>query len=224
LSTTRAQHRLGEVAADDRRALQHRLVLCGETIDSRGRHRLHAGGQPGLVQRTTQSVGPRLSGECAVLDQGADHLLDEEGIATGPLRQVAGQWGKGRVVTTQFGEHLGHRLGRQREQRDLPVRRVAHPPTQGEGLTDAQAAVGQTAINRSCGGRAFAMIRSTSAWVSTCGSVCGIRGSRMEAPRPSACMAATHSLIIIGWTARNCFCGQVCGACPMLARSEGPRA
>jgi hypothetical protein len=52
------------------------------------------GGDPGLVERTGDPVAAGSTLQDAVVNEGAHHLLDEEGIPTGALYDVGGQSGE----------------------------------------------------------------------------------------------------------------------------------
>jgi hypothetical protein len=84
----------GEAPPDDRRRLEDLLPLLPEPVDAGGQHRLDGGGHADLVEGAGQPVGPGLSGQGAVLDQGADDLLDEERVAAGVSDEVPGQRGE----------------------------------------------------------------------------------------------------------------------------------
>src|SRR5262245_22784332 len=58
-----------------------------EPIDARGEHRLDGRGHLCRVECPGDPESPSLADEDAALDQGADRLLEEEGITSGPVEE-----------------------------------------------------------------------------------------------------------------------------------------
>jgi hypothetical protein len=93
----RAQQLEGHVVPDHRRGLEHVLVALPEPIDARREDGLNGLGQRDLLDGGGQPVGAAFSLQHAPLDEGANHLLDEERVAASPGLDPGAQ-GRERVV------------------------------------------------------------------------------------------------------------------------------
>jgi hypothetical protein len=65
----------GHPGADDRRRLQHALLLGGQAVDAGRQHRLHRGGHLQAVERLGQARGAALARQNRGLYEGADALF-----------------------------------------------------------------------------------------------------------------------------------------------------
>ena len=84
-----AHQRERDIDADDRRHLQQVRLRGRQPIDPRGQHRLHRRRdlkRPGALRRV---IVPALAPQDPGLDQRPHALLQEEGVAVGPLDQQA---------------------------------------------------------------------------------------------------------------------------------------
>jgi hypothetical protein len=116
-----AQQLRRHVASDHGRGLEHVLVARREPVDARRENGLDGLGQRDLLLRAGRRIRAALALQRAALDERANDLLDEEGIAAGlGLDPVAerGQRGVGSepVVDQRSGVLRGE--GRQRETLD----------------------------------------------------------------------------------------------------------
>ena len=102
------QQRQGYLDADDRRGLEQALLLRRQAVDACRQHYLHRGRHLDRGYRLGQAAGTRRTDERPRLQQGADALLQEEGIAGGAGNQELLQRHQAGVLAQQrLQEHLG---------------------------------------------------------------------------------------------------------------------
>ena len=125
-------HRLQQGArhllADDRRAVEHALVLERQAVDPRLHHRSHGGGHVDRRHGTRQAVMARLAHEGAALHEVVHRLLEEERIASGALHQEALEREQLVVPAEQGVEQFGGPVGRERPQVQAQGVRAREPP------------------------------------------------------------------------------------------------
>lgn len=90
---------------------------------------MHACRDLDVAYRLREPVRARLSVESSFLGQIADRLLDEERVSAGSLDEEFPQRGYGGVRPEQACEQVPDRLGSERDEGDLAVVRVPHPPS-----------------------------------------------------------------------------------------------
>ena len=117
----------GHLRADDRRGLQQPLLLRRQPVDARRQHRLHRGRHLDRRERLRQAIGAPLADQHLRLHQGADALLQEEGVALGALDQALLERLQAGIVPQQgLQQCLGARRG-QRVEPELGVVGLAAP-------------------------------------------------------------------------------------------------
>ena len=110
---------------DDRRGLQDGSFGLCQPVDARRQHRLDRGRQCPLVDLGGGAKGAALALETAALDQLADQLLHEEGVAAHPVRDALGQGRERGVGAEPIAEEGGERPFVERSQ---TKRRVIEGP------------------------------------------------------------------------------------------------
>ena len=116
-----AQHGEEHVLADDRRGLQHVLVLRGQPIDARRDQGLHRRGDLEAVHRSRRTVGATLPREEARLHEGPHALLEEERVAVRALDEEPLHRAQLRALPEHRAQHLGRALRPQRLEAELGV-------------------------------------------------------------------------------------------------------
>ena len=89
----------GDVLSDHRGGLQETLLVEGQAIDPGGQDRLDRGRHLDRLDRLGEPVGTAGPGQGPRLDEGPDALLQEEGIARGPLGQQRLERGQPRIAS-----------------------------------------------------------------------------------------------------------------------------
>src|SRR5260370_2928698 len=115
------------VLADDRGRLQEPLILEREPVDPRGQDRLRRRRYLKGLRRLGQTIGSALAHQGLRLDEGADALLEKEGVPSSPLDQQALEGRQSGIVAQQALEQLVGALGRQGIDAELPVIGLATP-------------------------------------------------------------------------------------------------
>src|SRR5262249_36726963 len=115
------------VLADDGGGLEKPLVLGGEPVDARGQDRLSSRWNLQHGRRPRQMVSTSLARKGPRLDQCPDALLEEEGIALGPLDQQLLERLKTRGISEQGLQQLDRTLRREGIDAELPVVHLAPP-------------------------------------------------------------------------------------------------
>ena len=109
----------GHLGADDCGGLEQALVLRWQAVDAGRQHRLHRGRHLDCQQRLRQMIGPRRADQHPGFHQGADALLQKEGIAAGAGDQegcerrqtgVVPQEGLQKFLGTRGGERVEAQL------------------------------------------------------------------------------------------------------------------
>ena len=115
------QQRERDIVADDRRRLQQVPLLGRQPIDPRRQHRLHR--RRDLQRRGVlrHVILPAPASQDPGLDQCPHALLQEEGVALGPLDQQARERGQARVIAEQDVQQLVGTGRRQRIESQLRV-------------------------------------------------------------------------------------------------------
>ena len=125
-------HRLEQGArhllADDRRAVEHALVLERQAVDPRLHHRSHGGGHVDRRHGMGEAVPPRLAHEGAALHEVVNRLLEEERIASGALDQEALEREQLVVRAEQVAEQFAGPVRLKRPQVQAQGVRARDPP------------------------------------------------------------------------------------------------
>ena len=114
-----------EVRADHRRRIEHRLGLRRKPVDAGRNHAVNRWGHSDLVDVSLPAVASPTADQHAAVDQVADHLLDEEGVARRGARDAFGDSDHRRVIADQSDSDRDGRLVGQRVQRDRGLRGAA---------------------------------------------------------------------------------------------------
>jgi hypothetical protein len=132
------QQRLGEARADHRCGLEQTLCRLPQPIDARRQHRPHRGGHLEPGDRTHQPAAVVAALENPRIQQGGDHLLDEERVSGRSLADLSAQRHGAGVATQELVQEL---FDGRIPQRCQGERRVAGLPHPGRGVLRAE--VGQ---------------------------------------------------------------------------------
>ena len=121
------QERERHILPDDGGSLKQPLVLGWQPVDPRRQDRLRRRRDLPRLRRPRHPIGPPIPNEHLGLHQRLHALLEEEGVALGPLDQRALEGLERPVLAQQGGEQLFGGLGRQRIDPELGVVGLAPP-------------------------------------------------------------------------------------------------
>ena len=138
------------ILTDDGGRLKEALVLGWQPVDTGGEDRLSRRRDLPCLGRLRQSIGPAIPDQRPGLHQGLHRLLEEEGVAFGPLDQHALEALEALVLAQERGEQLFSALERQRIDPELGVVGLARPGVLvlGTVVDDEQDARGRQAFDQ----------------------------------------------------------------------------